>query len=79
MIIPNIWKNKKCSKPPTSESIISIWANKADFSNRKGVDISGKHGFFSEIAMVSQHLNNFFRIKTGGFGDLNDVNLESRH
>lgn len=55
-----MYGKKKCSKTPTSESIISIWANKADFSNRKGVDISGKHGFFSEIGMVSQHLKQLF-------------------
>ena len=25
IIIPNIWKNKKCSKPPTSNSLVTLW------------------------------------------------------
>ena len=39
----------------------------------KELEISGKHSFFSEIEMVSQHLNTFVSIKTGGFGNLKTI------
>ena len=39
--IPNIWKNKKCSKPPTSSIAIEIGPVEiVDLSNYKMVDLS---------------------------------------
>ena len=37
MIIPNIWENKKCSKPPTRESTSHLKKKKYGWKNRHGV------------------------------------------
>ena len=67
MIIPNIWENKTCSKPPTSDICVFWWPESKDLQDK-----NPGYGHQHIINMVipsrnqkSQHHVSFFKMKIG--------------
>ena len=50
MIIPNIWENKKCSKPPTSYVVVEVSAQ----SIQKNAPLPGTQRFLGFVQPKSQ-------------------------